>query len=65
LPLLQKNNEVNMESKLSVFTLKAETQLTFSDEVLLEDLMSLLEAYGLEVVGELSYEEISQEADNG
>jgi hypothetical protein len=47
--------------KLAVFTLKAGSASTDSDEDVLEALMGLFEAFGYEVTGELTYEDVNEE----
>lgn len=47
--------------KLAVFTLKAGSASTDSDEDILEALMGIFEAFGCEVIGELTYEDVDEE----
>ena len=47
--------------QLAVFTLKSGTASMYSDVDILEALMSLFEAFGVSVVGELTYEDVEEE----
>ena len=46
--------------QLAVFTLKSGTASQDSDEDILEALMTLFEAFGVSVVGELTYEDVEE-----
>jgi len=52
------DRSINMQ--LAVFTLKSGTASMDSDVDILEALMSLFEAFGVSVVGELTYEDVEE-----